>query len=124
MPHEENFALSFRYLTVPRWWFEQIGYWGAPGTPPADDPVPRPIMPINVPTEDSRADYLSKYPRGLEAAYPSPFAQQRQQGSKGPAGAGLTELAAVGALCGLLGMALGVGGALLLGGKKGYLPIN
>jgi hypothetical protein len=35
-PHAENFFNAVQYMTVPRWWLEQVGFWGAPGTPPPD----------------------------------------------------------------------------------------
>ena len=35
-PHAENFMNSVQYLTVPKWWLEQVGFWGAPGSPPPD----------------------------------------------------------------------------------------
>ena len=31
--HVENFARSFKYVGVPKWWYESTGYWGVPGTP-------------------------------------------------------------------------------------------
>eukprot|EP01038_Epipyxis_sp_PR26KG_P009867 gene9867-13274_t len=68
--HAENFAYSYRYLTVGRNWFESIGYWGPPGTPPADEAYPIPSRPINIPSEDSMEIYKAKYPNGFTAHYP------------------------------------------------------
>ena len=33
-PFNANFLATYSYLSVPRWYYEQIGYWGAPGSPP------------------------------------------------------------------------------------------
>ena len=30
--HTENFAKSFKYVGVPKWWYESTGFWGVPGT--------------------------------------------------------------------------------------------
>ncbi len=60
-PHAENFLYAVQYLTVPRWWLELVGYWGAPGSPPSDKKAPSPIHPINVPSYDSIADYKKIY---------------------------------------------------------------
>jgi len=127
MPHEENFALAFSYLTVPRWWFEQIGYWGAPGTPPKDDPVPRPIHPINVPSA-SQSDYAEKYPKRMSYVYPSPFLQSAG-GSNGGVGAAYLGPASVAALSLAVGAAIGALGMLWFQKNRGvsggsYLPIN
>jgi Peptidase family C69 len=74
-PHTENFSDSYAYLGVPRWWFEQIGFWGPPGTPPPDEKEPIPILPINVPTLESPAAYKAAYPKGFYAPYPSTTTQ-------------------------------------------------
>lgn len=126
MPHEENFALSFRYLTVPRWWFEQIGFWGAPGTPPADDPKPRPIRPINIPSEESPAAYEDKYPRGMDnTVYPSPYLEK----SAGSVSGTTYSVQGIALLVGLsvaFGVAAGVGGVMYFQkqSRGSYLPIN
>jgi hypothetical protein len=69
-PHAENFLFAYTYTAVPRWWFEQIGYWGPPGTPPPDEEKPIPIKPINVPSLQSPAEYEAAYPRGFDQPYP------------------------------------------------------
>jgi hypothetical protein len=123
MPHKESFADSFRYLSVPRGWIEQIGYWGAPGTPPPDDPKGRrPIHPINVPSTDSQAELKAKYPQGMSYAYP-----WAPTGGSGAAVAALGGVTGVAALAGLLGAVAGAA-ALWLYQKTqrpaAYLPIN
>eukprot|EP01041_Mallomonas_annulata_P009869 gene9869-20534_t len=69
-PHTENFLTAARYMTVPKWWLEQIGYWGAPGTPPAGE-LPIGIKPINIPGERSMDDYKKLYPNGIGKPYAS-----------------------------------------------------
>ena len=69
--HVENFNRAFNYLTVPRWWFEQMGYWGAPGTPSPEQKEASPVYPLNVPSEDSKEIYDQKYPNGFYHPYPS-----------------------------------------------------
>jgi hypothetical protein len=32
-PNVENFARAFKYVGLPKWWYESSGYWGVPGTP-------------------------------------------------------------------------------------------
>jgi hypothetical protein len=112
---------------VPRWWFEQIGYWGAPGTPPKDDPVPRPIHPINVPSA-SQSDYAEKYPKRMSYVYPSPFLQSAG-GSNGGVGSAYLGPASVAALSLAVGAAIGALGMLWFQKNRGvsggsYLPIN
>ena len=64
--HYENFIYASRYLTVPRWWLELIGYWGAPGTA-APGHTASPIKPINVRPQMTKEDYIAS---GLYAPYP------------------------------------------------------
>lgn len=68
--HVENFNHAFQYLSVPRWWFEQIGYWGSPGTASPGQKEASPIYPLNVPSEDSPELYAQKYPNGYYQPYP------------------------------------------------------
>lgn len=68
-PHAESFQEAYRYLTISRQWFEVMGLWGAPGTPPHDQRSPVPVKPINVLTQDTREDYAKANPRGVFAAY-------------------------------------------------------
>ena len=58
-------------LLSSRWWFEQIGFWGAPGTPPADESAPVGILAINVPAEPSPEAYRERYPDGFGTPYTS-----------------------------------------------------
>lgn len=66
--HAESFSLAFKYLTVPRSWFESVGFWGRPGTPPPDS-APVPTKPINVPSLNSPEEYSTNYPLGFTASY-------------------------------------------------------
>ena len=109
---------------MPRWWFEQIGFWGAPGTPPPDDPHPRPILPINVPSEDTSEMYKKKYPMGLAAAYPSSPLAAKQLKETPLAGFSAQVVAMIGLACALVGVGAGVGLSTYLGAKKGYQPLN
>ena len=54
---------------LQRWWLEQIGFWGAPGTPPPDVLAPDGIPVLTVATESSREAYAAKYPDGFGAPY-------------------------------------------------------
>ena len=72
-PHAENFNHAFTYLTIPRWYMEQVGFWGPPGTPPPDEKKSIDIYPINVPSEDSNAIYAAKYPSGMYQPYKSSY---------------------------------------------------
>jgi len=130
-PHVENFNMAFKYLTVPRWWFESIGFWGAPGTPPADDPVPRQIRPINIPSEDSQADYQAKYPSGLDFTYPTstqPNAgcEKKEKESMEAITYTSSSVAAAVFFASLSGIAIGVGATLIVTQKsvRSYLPIK
>ena len=67
--HVENFIDSYEYLGAQRGWFEQIGFWGAPGTP-APGATPVGIKAINVPSLPSMAAYSAAYPRGYDEPYP------------------------------------------------------
>lgn len=68
--HAENFAHSFKAVTYPRWWMEQVGYWGAPGTPSLNR-TSVPIYPINIYSEPSPEAYAKAYPEGIEVPYPT-----------------------------------------------------
>lgn len=72
-PHAEDFARSFKYVGVPKWWFESIGYWGAPGVPAtgADGVPDKPstIRRYTFPTERTVEDYKTKYPTDFSNAY-------------------------------------------------------
>jgi hypothetical protein len=57
------------YFLVVRWWFEQIGFWGAPGTPAPEDSSPVGITPIAYPTLDTPEAYAQTYPNGYGASY-------------------------------------------------------
>lgn len=68
--HVENFAQAYRYLGVPRWWFEQIGYWGQLGANAPSEKSPSPVRHYSFPTENSLEAYRAKYPRGYNASVP------------------------------------------------------
>jgi hypothetical protein len=122
-PHTENFIDSYAYLGAPRWWFEQIGFWGAPGTPPADEVSPVGMLPINVPGEVSPAAYKSKYPMGFSAPY---LWSDTTASAHASHAAGMSLPFIVGIF--IVGVAMGVGATMLLikkrGGPSSYLPIN
>ena len=80
--HVENFNHAFEYLTVPRWWFEQIGFWGPPGTPSPEDQEASPIYPLNVPSEDSQEIYAQKYPKGFYQPYQNRISQNIGEAAK------------------------------------------
>ena len=69
--HYENFLFAARYLTVPRWWLEMIGFWGPPGTPCPGEASAVPIKPIGALTLPSKAEYDAVYPNGAYQPYPS-----------------------------------------------------
>lgn len=68
-PHAESFSKAFTYLNIPRWYLEQIGYWGPPGTKAPSAEKSSDIYPINVPSEDSLEIYQQKYPNGYYEPY-------------------------------------------------------
>jgi hypothetical protein len=68
--HAENYHNANTHMIYPRWWMEQIGYWGAPGTP-FTNRTSVPIYPINVVGEVSMAVYQSVFPDGIGAPYPT-----------------------------------------------------
>ena len=59
----------FTYFISRRWWLEQIGYWGAPGTPAPSEGSPVGIQPLSYPTLETKHDYHEIYKRGLNATY-------------------------------------------------------
>lgn len=69
-PHAPNFSDAITQLSVPRWWGEQIGFWGAPGSPPPGDEH-SPVRVLTVPSEESRGDYAMRYPepQGVNLVY-------------------------------------------------------
>jgi hypothetical protein len=69
-PNVEDFNYAYAYLGAPRWWFEQIGFWGPPGTPPPDEEKPIPIKPMTIPTMSSPEAYKEAYPNGYDEPYP------------------------------------------------------
>jgi hypothetical protein len=69
-PNVESFNDAYAYLGAPRWWFEQIGFWGPPGTPPPDEEKPIPIKPMTIPTMSSPEAYKEAYPNGYDEPYP------------------------------------------------------
>ena len=118
-------------LGVPRWWLEQIGYWGNLGAPPADKDVPVPIPRYNIPTLQSREAYEAAYPDGMEAPYPSrvlPASDTTSAPSASPnvVGSYNTSDVFVGFMCFLSGLGLGLVAATLYyrSQNQGYLPIN
>lgn len=68
-PNTSNFLDAYTYLSVPRWYYEQIGYWGAPNTPPPGEEHAQGIKPFNVPTEPTVDAYKEKYPDGFYQPY-------------------------------------------------------
>lgn len=80
--HVENFNRAYEYLSVPRWWFEQIGFWGAPGTAAPGEKEATPIYPLNVPSEDSQKNYEQKYPKGYYQPYPERSSDKIGNGAK------------------------------------------
>ena len=72
-PHAENFKQAVGYITYPRWWLEQIGFWGAPGQPPPDKTEPMPVHVLNIPTLESRSEYDARYPEGEDINYKFPY---------------------------------------------------
>jgi hypothetical protein len=49
------------FVVAIRWWYEQIGFWGAPGTKAPSEDAPAPIYPINVPSYETPEIYQEKY---------------------------------------------------------------
>jgi len=71
-PHVSNFLYSYQYIEVERWVYQNMGYWGAPGTPPPDATEPISVLPINVPTlttATSPESYAEVYPNGVFQPY-------------------------------------------------------
>jgi hypothetical protein len=113
-PHTENFIDAYAYLGAPRWWFEQIGFWGAPGTPPGDELAPIGIHAITVPAEATAAAYREKYPEGYE----SPYTWTTASGPKAASVASSSFSATLAVF--LVGIAIGgVVAALILRNKAG-----
>ena len=102
-----------------RWWFEQIGFWGAPGTAPSDETAPIGILAINVPAENSPDAYKSRYPNGYTAPYStasSPIAAV--------VGSGMSTLV-LSVFIFLAGVGIGGGAAMLIVKNRGpYTPLN
>lgn len=42
-PNTDDFNDAYTYLSTPRWYYEMIGYWGAPFTPPPGEPEHQPV---------------------------------------------------------------------------------
>ena len=113
----------FLYLISFRWWFEQIGFWGAPGTPPPDEKTPVDIYPINIPAMP-KDDYKKIYPNGVDKPYSSMKSATdttTKSGLKGFVNDTMMSLGFSFVIGGILG-----GGivALLLKNSKGYTAIN
>ena len=102
-----------------RWWFEQIGFWGAPGTAPSDEISPVGIRAINVPAEISPDAYKERYPNGFTASYSTSITATPVVATSGLA----TLIIAI--FIFLAG--LGIGGGLAMLAEKNrstYLPLN
>jgi hypothetical protein len=63
--HAEQFTRSMRYMGVPGWWLEQIGYWGALGQKTPGREVAQVVHPINIPSVNSQQSYDDQYPNGM-----------------------------------------------------------
>ena len=42
-PNTDDFNDAYTYLSTPRWYYEMIGYWGSPFTPPPGEADHQPI---------------------------------------------------------------------------------
>lgn len=108
-------------LSTPRWWFEQIGFWGAPGTAPADEESPIGILAINVPAESSPEAYREKYPEGFKAPY---TASSSSGGATTAGNVGMSTLVLTVVIF-LLGICIGGGLTMLMVKNRGaYAPLN
>lgn len=47
-----------------RWFFESIGFWGEPGTPPPREQSPSPLRRYTFPSRNSLLEYRAEYPHG------------------------------------------------------------
>jgi hypothetical protein len=56
-----TFSTSAIIIRVTRWWYEQVGYWGAPGTKAPSEDSAVPVYPINVPSYETPEIYQEKY---------------------------------------------------------------
>jgi hypothetical protein len=103
-----------------RWWFEQIGFWGAPGTAPPDEAAPIGIHAINVPAEPSPVAYQEKYPDGFTAPYSTAVAGTQEI----PSSVGLSSLL-LAVVIFLLGIGIGGGLTMLMVKNRGvYSQLN
>jgi hypothetical protein len=89
--HAENYVTSANRISYPRWWMEQVGYWGSPGTPSLNR-TSVPVYPINVYSLPSPERFKEAYPDGYELPYPSRLnplnPEYTAAGSAGAGGAG------------------------------------
>lgn len=109
------------FYCTPRWWFEQIGFWGAPGTAPADEAAPIGILAINVPAETSPEAYREKYPEGFKAPY---TATSSSGGATTAGSVGMSTLVLTVVIF-LLGICIGGGLTMLMVKNRGaYAPLN
>ena len=127
-PHAENFKQAVGYITYPRWWLEQVGFWGAPGQPPADQAEPMPVHVMNVPTLASKAEYDAKYKAtGEDFNYKFPYEYAGLAANKE-----VIEVSASGSwwntiLCVSMGFIGGIAVMLIkhtMNRQHAYLPIN
>ena len=107
------------YFHICRWWFEQIGFWGAPGTAPSDEVSAVGIRAINVPAESSPDAYKERYPNGFTASYSTSAPASTVVATSG--------LATIIIALFIFLAGLGIGGGLAVLAEKNrspYLPLN
>lgn len=116
-------------VCICRWWFEQIGYWGAPSTPVPGKSEPMPIRPINIPSMESSELYAERYPNGMDDyAYTWPYQQASKTDgidTNAASASSPSMMAIMGYI--LLGMLLGFGLFLLkdkIFPRHQYMPLN
>jgi hypothetical protein len=119
--HYQSNHVPLGSLPTPRWWFEQIGFWGAPGTAPPDEESPIGILAINVPAESSPEAYREKYPEGFKAPY---TASSSSGGATTAGNVGMSTLVLTVVIF-LLGICIGGGLTMLMVKNRGaYAPLN
>ena len=114
-----SFLIYVYYFYFCRWWFEQIGFWGAPGTAPSDEVSPVGIRAINVPAENSPDAYKERYPNGFTASYSTSVTAAPVVATSG--------LATLIIALFIFLAGLGIGGGLAVLAEKNrstYLPLN
>jgi len=66
--HVKDFPQAARYLTVPKWWLEMVGFWGPPGTATPGE-TGATVKPVNVRPQTSLEAYKQTQAAGAGQPY-------------------------------------------------------